>query len=177
MRLREPLAAACLAAVLLTGAPGTASATVPPPGSAPAVPDPAVVMPVWERAAYKTLTFQTAAMLGDVVLFAVISGSGTATGVAFLAANVASATALYYPYESAWEILGPPPSETTAATRATKTLAYEVLTSARNVALSYAFTGLLLPSAGFAAAAFAMDTVLYAANDLAWDALVPRAEP
>lgn len=143
-----------------------------------AEPDPALPpLPDWERAAYKTLTFETMAVLGDAALFAVISGTGAGTGAAFLVANVASAVALYYPYESVWNAVGPSPSETSPATLATKTLGYEVLTGARHVALSYAFTGALLPSVRFAAAALVMDTVLYVTNEVAWDYFRPRAEP
>ena len=123
------------------------------PASAPPLSD-------WERAAYKTLTFQTAANLADVALFAAISGTGVGAGVVFLAANTASAAVLYYPYELAWDRFGPAPSDSTPQTLAGKTIGYQMLTSARNVALSYAFTGALLPSAGFAAAAFAIDSAM-----------------
>lgn len=135
-----------------------------------------------ERAFYKTLSFQTVANLADVALFSFIVGNGAGASALFLAANTVSAAALYYPYEVAWDVLGPPPvaDGPTAAADRTKTLAiktagYQILTTARNVALSYAFTGAILPSIGFATAAFAMDTVIYAANDIAWDTFRPRA--
>ena len=179
MRRETCLVAACLAA-LLAAAPAAAqmpAAQMPaaqmPAAEAPAAPP----LSAWERAAYKTLTFQTAANLADAALFAVISGTGPGTGAIFLAANTASAAVLYYPYELAWDALGPPPSATTPQTLALKTVGYQIVTSARNVALSYAFTGALLPSAGFAAAAFAIDSAIYAGNELAWDAFRPRAEP
>lgn len=141
-----------------------APSTAPPP------------LPSWERAAYKTLTFQTAANLADAALFAVIFGTGAGTGAVFLVANTATAAALYFPYEMAWTEFGPGPSATTAETLAVKIVGYQLLTSARNLALSYAFTGALLPSAGFAAAAFVMDSAIYAGNEVGWDAFRPRAE-
>ena len=131
-------------------------------------------LPDWERAAYKTLTFQTAANLADAVLFAAIAGAGAGTGAAFLVANTVTAAALYYPYELAWERLGPAPADTAAQTVAVKAVGYQVLTAGRDLAVSYAFTGALLPSAGFVAAAFAVDGVVYVVNDLAWDAFRPR---
>lgn len=147
-------------------------AALTPAAAGEAIPAP---LPDWERAAYKTLSFQVAANLVDAVLFATIFGTGAGTGAAFLVANTATATALYFPYELAWDRLGPAPDATTPRTVAGKALGYQVLTAARNLALTYAFTGMLLPSAGFVAAAFAVDGAVYVANDLAWDAFRPRA--
>lgn len=160
--------AGSLATGLLVAAPAAASEA--PPAGPPPLPD-------WERAGYKTLTFQTAANLADALLFAAISGTGAGTGAVFLVANTATAAMLYYPYELAWTGFGPPPAATDAGTVAVKTVGYQVLTSARNLALSYAFTGALLPSAGFAAAAFVIDSGIYAGNEVAWDLFRPRADP
>lgn len=140
---------------------------------ADAAPEP---LPSWERAAYKTLTFQTVANLADMALFGAIFEAGAGTSAIFLAANTTTAAMLYYPYEMAWDAFGPPPSATTAETIAAKAVGYQVLTGARNLALSYAFTGALLPSFGFAITAFAMDTAIYAGNDVAWDHFRPRPE-
>ena len=163
---RGRILGAVVAALALT--PSAAAAAGPT-----ATADPAP-LPAWERAAYKTLTFQTAANLADAALFSLIFGAGVGTGAAFLVANTGTAAALYYPYELAWTALGPPPAATTAETVAVKAVGYQVLTSARNLALTYAFTGALLPSAGFVAVAFAVDTVVYVANDVAWDVFSPR---
>ena len=162
------LAAGTLAAALMLGSVGPALAADPAamvPATSSAEPDP---LSSWERAAYKTLTFQTVANLADVALFGAIFEAGAGTSAIFLVANTATAAMLYYPYELAWDRFGPPPSETTADTLATKAISYQVLTGARNLALSYFFTGSLLPSAGFAAAAFAID--------VAWDTFRPRPE-
>ncbi len=166
--------AGCLAAAVAFGDLPAASAEAAAADAVIAAPP---ALSAWERAAYKTLTFQTVANLADAALFAAISGTGAGTGAVFLAANTASAAALYYPYELAWDVFGPTPDASGPRTLAAKTVGYQVLTSARNVALSYAFTGALLPSAGFAAAAFALDSAIYAGNELAWDAFRPRPGP
>lgn len=160
---------AALTMVLAFVAASPTAAETPPAGPPP--------LPDWERAGYKTLTFQTAANLADALLFAAISGTGAGTGAVFLVANTASAAMLYYPYELTWSGFGPAPEATDARTIAVKTVGYQVLTSARNLALSYAFTGALLPSAGFAAAAFVIDSGIYAGNEVAWDLFRPRAGP
>ena len=134
-------------------------------------------LPEWERALYKTLTFQTAANLADVVLFGAIVGGTAATGGAFLLANTATAAAVYYPYELAWGALGPGPAATTSETLAAKTIGYQALTAGRNLVLTYAFSGALLTSAGFVVATTAVDAAIYVANELAWDELRPRATP
>ncbi len=170
------LAAGTFAAALTLGSAGQALATELPatlPATSSAEPKP---LSSWERAAYKTLTFQTVANLADVALFGAIFEAGAGTSAIFLVANTATAAMLYYPYELAWDRFGPPPSQTTPDTLATKAVSYQVLTGARNLALSYVFTGSLLPSVGFAAAAFAIDTVIYATNDVAWDTFRPRPE-
>ena len=134
-------------------------------------------LPAWERSLYKTLTFQTAANVTDVLLFAAIVNAGAVAGAAFLAANTATAAVLYYPYELMWSTFGPTTAETTPETIVTKAVGYQVLTAARNLALVYAFTGALLPAAGFAVATFAVDAAIYVANEVAWDAFRPRTEP
>ncbi len=156
-----------LAAVLALGSAGAASA------QDAAGPEP---LPSWERAAYKTVTFQVLDNLMDGALFAVVLGATAGTSATFIAVNAATTAMLYYPYELGWDTLGPPPSESSAETLAVKTVGYQVLTGARKVAISYALTGSLLPSVGYAAAAFAMDMAIYASNDIAWDVFRPRAE-
>jgi hypothetical protein len=130
-----------------------------------------------KRAAFKTVTFQTAANLSDTLVFGTIVGATTTTSILFLVANTASAMAVYFPYELAWDVFGPTSEVTTAKTIAVKTTAYQAITSVRNLALSYLFSGALLPSVGFVAAAIAVDAVIYVANDYAWDMFSPRASP
>ncbi len=157
-----------LAAALALGATGAAGA------QEAAEPE---ALPSWERAAYKTLSFQALDNLADGALFAVIATATAGTSIVFIAANAATTAMLYYPYEVSWDLLGPPPSESSAETLAVKAVGYQVLTGTRKAALSYLLTGSLLPSVGFAAAAFAMDMTIYAGNDVAWDIFRPRAAP
>lgn len=164
---RRPCRTSLLAAALLLA--GVVPAT--------AQDAPVAALSGWERAAYKTLTFQAVANLADAVLFATVFGAGAGVGAAFLVANTTTAAALYYPYELAWDEFGPAPAATTPQTVTAKAVGYQTLTAGRNLALSYAFSGALLPSAGFVVIAFAVDSVVYIANDVAWDAFRPRPAP
>lgn len=159
------LCGAAFAAALMLSATDAAGAQDAATGSAPP--------PLWERAAYKTLTFLALDNLADGVLFAAVAGAAAGTSGIFLVANAATTPLLYYPYEMAWTTLAPGSSTTSPDTLAVKTVGYQVLTGARKIALSYALTGALLPSLGFAATAFAWDALIYAANDVTWDLYQP----
>ncbi len=126
------------------------------------------------RATLKTISFQTAANLSDTIVFGALVGASTQTSIAFLAVNTVSAVAVYFPYELAWNAYGPPPEATTAATVAEKTAIYQAITGVRNLALGYAFSGALLPSASFVVAAFVIDAAVYVANEYVWDVYGPR---
>lgn len=136
---------------------------------------PADPMPVWERTLYKTLTYQAAANLSDLALYDLVLGGTAVAGAGFFAVNAASAATLYYGYEYAWQNLGPPPEEKTHQTVLEKTVAYRVLNSSRNFALGYVFGGSFAVAAGFVAANFVTDTVIFVANEYAWDVFRPRA--
>ena len=127
-----------------------------------------------ERATLKTITFQTAANLSDTLVFGAIVGANTTTSIAFLAANTVSAVAVYFPYELTWNTFGPPTETTTVETIALKTSIYQGITGVRNLALSYAFSGSLLPSASFVGAAIVVDAIIYVANEYVWDRYSPR---
>ncbi|MEQ8814209.1 MAG: hypothetical protein RLO51_04350 [Thalassobaculum sp.] len=73
----------------------------------------------------------------------------------------------------AWTTPAPGSSATSPDTLAVETVGYQPLTGARKIALSYAPTGALLPSLGFAATAFAWDAPIYAASEVAWDLYQP----
>jgi len=126
------------------------------------------------RASLKTVTFQAAANLSDTLIFSFLIGTDATTSVAFLFANTASAMAIYFPYELAWDFFGPPSKEMTTNIIAIKTGFYQTITGARNLALSYAFSGSLLPSATFVVTAIAIDSVIYATNEYVWDNISPR---
>lgn len=130
-------------------------------------------LPVWERTLYKTLTYQAAANLSDLVLYDLVLGGTAVAGAGFFVANAASAAALYYGYEYAWQIAGPPPEEKTHQTIAEKTILYRVFNSSRNFALGYAFGGSVPVAAGFVAANFVTDTAIFVANEYGWDVYRP----
>ncbi|KOR30417.1 hypothetical protein TI04_05950 [Achromatium sp. WMS2] len=127
------------------------------------------------RASLKTVTFQAAANLSDTLIFGMLTGADTHTSLAFLFANTASAMAVYFPYELAWNTFGPDPEDTNADTLMLKTGAYQAITGVRNLALSYAFSGEVLSSAAFVVGVVLVDSVIYAANEVAWDIISPRA--
>ena len=166
------LAPALVVAALAMSPAHAQQGTLPPLAAAEAA---AGTMPVWERTLFKTLTYQAVANLSDLALYDLLLGGTAVAGAGFFAVNAASAAALYYGYEYAWQTLGPPPEEKTHGTIAQKTVAYRVLNSARNFTLGYAFGGSIGIAAGFVAANFVTDTAIFVANEYAWDALRPAA--
>lgn len=126
------------------------------------------------RASLKTVTFQAAANLSDTLIFSVLVGADATTNIAFLFANTASAMVVYFPYELAWDFLGPSTKDTTTHVIAVKTGFYQAITGVRNLALSYSFSGSLLPSTTFVLSTIAVDSVIYAANEYIWDIISPR---
>lgn len=142
---------------------------------APAAPtEPADTLPVWERTLYKTLTYQAVANLSDLALYDLLLGGTAVAGGGFFIVNAASAATLYYGYEYAWQMLGPPPGEKTHGTIAEKTVLYRLLNSSRNFALGLTFGGSTAAAVGFVAANFLTDTVIFVSNEYAWDAFRPR---
>jgi len=133
-------------------------------------------LPIWERTLYKTLTYQTMANLSDLALYDVLlGGTAVAGGAGFFAANAASAAALYYGYEYAWQIFGPPPGEKTNQTILQKTVLYRVLNSSRNFTLGLTFGGSTTVALAFVGANFVTDTAIFVGNEYAWDLFRPRA--
>ena len=130
-------------------------------------------LPVWERTLYKTLTYQAAANLSDLVLYDLLLGGTVAAGGGFFAINAASAAALYYTFEYTWQSLGPAPEDKTHQTVAAKTVLYRMFNSSRNFALGYAFGGSVAAATGFVAANFLTDTAIFVANEYGWDAFRP----
>lgn len=130
---------------------------------------------IWRLAAYKAITFETAANIADITLFALIIGGGAATTAGYFVANTASAAAAYYVHEIAWNLEGPEltaESETRIAVG--KTITYRVVSIARHVALAVAFGGTLVESVAFMAAAQASDIALYYSNEVLWARFGPR---
>lgn len=132
-------------------------------------------LPSTLRASLKTIAFQTAANLSDTFIFGAITGISATTGVAFFIANYASALVAYFPYELAWDALGPSQDEITGVTYAVKATGYQAVTALRNLGLSYVFTGAV--STAFVGMVLFVDAGIYIFNEYAWDILSPRAEP
>ena len=173
-----------LGLALLVAAPAHAQqfATIPAPAAREtAVPQLAApeiatdTLPVWERTLYKTLTYQAAANLSDLALYGVLLGGTAVAGAGFFAVNAVSAASLYYGFEYAWQAFGPPPEEKTNQTIAQKTVLFRVLNSSRNFALGYGFGGSVTVAAGFVAANFVTDTLIFVTNEYAWDVFRPGA--
>lgn len=130
---------------------------------------------IWRLAAYKAATFETAANVADIALFALIIGGGAAVTAGYFFTNTATAAAAYYTHEIAWNRLGPElnaESETRIAVE--KTITYRVVSIARHVALAAAFGGTLVESVAFMAAAQTSDIVLYYSNEVLWARFGPR---
>ena len=144
------------------------------PGGVPAPAEAAAdALPVWERSLYKTLTYQAAANLSDLALYDVVLGGTAAACAGFFAVNAASAAALYFGFEYAWQTLGSAPPETSHGAILEKTVYYRLLNSSRNFALGYAFSGSTAVAAGFVAANVVTDTAIFVANEYGWDAFRP----
>lgn len=165
--MRRHLAAALAGLALLAAAPGARAQE-----AAAAEP-----LPTWERTLYKTLTYQAVANLSDVALYGLVLGGSATTGAGFFAVNALSAAGLYYGYEYLWQAYGPPPEEKTHQTVAEKTILYRAFNSTRNFTLGYVFGGSIATAVGFVAANFATDTVIFVANEYAWDLFRPQAVP
>ena len=105
----------------------------------------------------------------------VLLGGTAVAGAGFFAVNAVSAASLYYGFEYAWQTFGPPPEEKTNQTIAQKTVLFRVLNSSRNFALGYGFGGSVTVAAGFVAANFVTDTVIFVTNEYAWDVFRPGA--
>jgi hypothetical protein len=123
---------------------------------------------VWLYSLYKTITYETAANLADVPLYSTVLVGAQAGTTLFTGVNVATAFAAYYVYEVSWNLYGPPigasPSNAVKM-EIEKTLLYRVVSSVRNVALAYAFTGSYAATFGFVVINNVTDTVLYVANE------------
>lgn len=155
-----------LLALLLATLPANARAQEVPPTEGTSI---------WRLAAYKAITFETAANIADITLFALIIGGGAATTAGYFVANTATAAAAYYTHEISWNLLGPElTAETETRIAVEKTVTYRVVSIARHVALAAAFGGTLVESIAFMAAAQASDIALYYTNEVLWARYGPR---
>jgi uncharacterized membrane protein len=134
-------------------------------------------LPIWQQTFYKTVTYQTAINLVDAALFyGLVHANGPAT-VGFVAVNAASAAAMYYGFEYAWQttgaVLGPEAEPSLVA----KTTVFQTLNAGRFSTVSYVFGGGLIGSATLTAAATVLDTAVFMTNEYAWGPIRPRPVP
>lgn len=126
---------------------------------------------VWLYSLYKAITYETAANLADIPLYSTVLAGAQAAGALFNTVNFATALTAYYVYEVGWNLYGQPPDDTPSSlvgTEIGKTLLYRVVSSARNVALAYFFTGSYAATLGFVVISNVTDTLIYAANEYSW---------
>jgi uncharacterized membrane protein len=164
---RLPVLAAALLALWLAFAPNRAWAQEKAPVSP------------WSYSFYKTLTYEAVVNAGDALYYATVAGGGLATTGLFTVANVATAGAVYYVHELAWNTYGPTQAEYAAAPYETgilKTVGYRVVSTARNLALAYAFTGDPWATVGFALWANLWDPLVYVANEYVWNVYGPPVQ-
>lgn len=125
--------------------------------------------PAWRLALYRTLTFETAANVADVALFALFFGGGPATAAGFFAVNTASAAVATFAHELAWEHWGPPVDDANAGdVAARKTLTHRTVSIVRNLGLGGLFGGGLGQTLGFTITGQVMDAGLYYVNERLW---------
>jgi uncharacterized membrane protein len=164
-RLGSLVAAATLAVLLLSASPVRA-----------AEPE---ALSVWKYSLYKTITYEVAANLADIPLYRMLIGGTLAGAGLFTAANAATATAAYYAHEVLWNRYGPSMQEgpeTAMGIGIQKMITYRVVSTTRNLALIYAFTGGVLPTITFALVSNVVDASIYAANEYGWYAYGPPVE-
>lgn len=134
----------------------------------------AAVPSMWERALYKTLTYEFMANTADVLILSALTGGIGSVGVGFMTVNVLTAATAYYSHEIAWDVFGPEAADATYLTTAAKTVTYRAVSSGRSFGLAYLFAGDAAVASAFAIAGNVADTLIYVGNELAWDTFAPR---
>ena len=128
-------------------------------------------MSVYRYSFYKTVTYETVVNLADIPLYRVLLGGTAAVTPLFTAVNVVTAAGAYYGHELLWNIYGRSEREspsTALDVGVKKFLLYRVVSTARNLALGYAFTGNATMSVGFALVTNLLDGSVFIANEYAW---------
>jgi|GEM_PF-733078 len=140
-------------------------------------PTPEPDLPVWQRTLYKTLTYQAAANVADVMVFDLLVGATAAVNTGFFVANAASAAVAYYGFEYAWQNLGPGLDEAAEQNLAEKLILFRFIGVGRNFALGYVFGGGPVTGAAYAAANVIYDTAIFTTNEYVWDVMRPDRAP
>lgn len=179
-----PLRLVALAVMLFAATPALAQWREDPalvqaqiePGAdgAPAVlPDLRGDLEPWQRALYKTITFQAVANATDLLVFdALIGGHALVLG-GFVVANAVTAAGLYYGFEYLWQQEGPSLAETDETTLVKKSLLFQSVNSGRIFLLGYGLGATAPAAAMVAGTVFVTDIAVYYANDYVWDIMQP----
>ncbi|MBI1776334.1 MAG: DUF2061 domain-containing protein [Proteobacteria bacterium] len=128
-------------------------------------------MSVWTYSLYKTITYELVANAADIPLYTFVLGGTPAGAGLFTAVNVTTAAAAYYAHEVVWNLYGPSMQESPTIAMEVgveKVLVYRLVSTARNLALVYVFTGSVSATIGFAALSNVVDAAIYAANEYGW---------
>jgi len=177
-RARSGIVALALLVLVAVATPAAAQRTEPAQLSQPpstVLPQVRGELPPWERALYKTITFQAVANATDLLLFETLIGGHALLLGGFVVTNAATAAGLYYGFEYLWQHNGPPLDETTEVTIAKKSILFQAVNSGRIFLLGYTL-GATAPAAGMlAGSVFVTDTLVYYANEYVWDILRPIA--
>ncbi len=124
---------------------------------------------MWERAFYKTLTYEAVATASDLLVLRALTGVTTALGATFLAVDVGTAAATYYTHEIAWERLGPPIEEQTATTAGAKAVMYRMVSMSRGYGLAYVYAGSASIATTYAITSAVVHTAIYLGNEWIWN--------
>ncbi|WP_420562862.1 hypothetical protein [Thalassobaculum sp.] len=127
----------------------------------------------WQRALYKTITFQAVANATDLLVFDALIGGHPVLLGGFVVANAATAAGLYYGFEYLWQQEGPTLAETNETTLVKKSLLFQSVNSGRIFLLGYGLGATAPAAALLAGTVFVTDIAVYYANEYVWDVMQP----
>lgn len=146
--------------------------------AAPAAAQSSREMAMWERSAYKTLTYETMSNGVDLALYSLVLGGTLSAGPTFLLVNAGTAATAYYLHELAWAEWGPPEEEYDSVTQVGKAASFRLANTTRAFGVGLMFVrGDPLAAGTFALLGAAADTAVYVYNDWAWRNWFPVRKP
>jgi hypothetical protein len=178
------IGAALIAVMLLSAAPAAAQwreepavvqAQAAPEADGPStlLPDLRGDLPPWQRALYKTVTFQAVANATDLLVFDALIGGHPLVLGGFVVTNAATAAGLYYGFEYLWQQEGPSLEDTDETTLLKKSLLFQSVNSGRIFLLGYGLGATAPAAALLAGTVFVTDIAVYYANEYVWDIMRP----
>lgn len=128
----------------------------------------------WERALGKAFSYELLANLTDVAIMIALTGGVSAVGPTFIATNLLTAVAANYAHEAVWTLGDPPADDAEELTvTAEKAITYRLVNLTRSTALGYVFSGDAAVALAFALTGSLVDSVIYVANEVAWNTYAP----